>query len=730
MDTSTRPDPVCGSRGLEAFFEPHGIVVVGGTERVGTVGRALLENLAEFPGLVCVVHPHARQVLGRDAVPRFSEVPDGIDLAVIATPAPSVPGLVAEAGARGIRAAIVISAGFKESGARGRELEQATVEAARVAGVRLIGPNCLGVMSPGRGLNATFAAGMARAGSVAFLSQSGALCTGLLDWSLRENVGFSAFVSVGSMADVAWGELLTHFRDDPGTKSIVCYLESVGDARAFVEAARSVTAVKPVIALKVGRTAAAAKAAASHTGALTGSDAVLDAAFQRAGVVRVETIGELFNVAEALAKQPLPRGRRLCILTNAGGPGALSTDLLIRSGGELAELGENTVATLNGFLPSPWSHGNPVDILGDADAERYARAAGLLLADPGNDGLLVVLTPQHMTDPAAVARRVADAARGASKPLLTSWLGGRAVSEGREILNAAGIPTFDYPDSAARAFVRMAQAGVFIGGRDVGGGEAAHVAGDLPGVEGAGQAILDEVLAKGRTLLTESESKRFLSACGIPMNRSIEARDEAEAVAAAATFGGAVAVKLLSDSITHKSDVGGVRLGVVGAEAVRSAWRGIRQAVESRCGPGHFDGVTVQAMVPADGQELILGVSTDPQFGPVMMFGAGGRWVEVFRDTALELPPVDRAQARAWRERTRINRALQGLRGEPAVDLEALDALLVRFSRIVLRHPRIAEIDINPLRASAGAITGLDARVVLHPASITDAALPRSAVPA
>jgi acetyltransferase len=718
--------PRDGAGLIEAFFAPKAVAVVGGTERDGTVGRALLENLASFPGPVHVVHPTHRTVMGRPAVPHFRDLPDGVDVAVIATPAAGVPALVREAGERGIRSVIVISAGFKEAGEQGIALEQATLAAACEHGVRLIGPNCLGVMSPHLGFNATFAAGMARPGHVAFLSQSGALCTALLDWSLRENVGFSAFVSLGSMSDVAWGELLRHFADDPATHSIVCYLESVGDASAFLSAAQAVSCRKPMIALKVGRTEAASRAAASHTGAMTGSDAVLDAAFRRAGVLRVETIGELFNVAEALAKQPAPRGSRLAILTNAGGPGALSTDLLVRTGGRLADLPASTIDSLSRFLPGPWSHANPVDILGDADAERYSRAASLLLADPAVDGLLVILTPQHMTDPAAVARRIAGLVQLSPKPILASWMGGRVVSPGREVLNEAGIPTFDYPDAAARAFVRMSQTACSP--------EAAPVD-DLPPMpdpdrEAAAlvESILAGVRSAGRTLLTEVESKQVLSAYGIPMNPTRAALTEDEAVAAACELGFPVAIKLLSETVTHKSDVGGVRLGIVDADGARTAFRAIRESVGELVGPGHFGGVTVQPMIPSNGHELILGSLSDPQFGPVLMFGTGGRWVEVYRDTALELPPMDAGVAARWRERTLVNRALRGFRGEAPVNLDRLDEILVRFAALAASHPRIAEMDINPLHASASRIVALDARVVLHRAGIPDEALPRPAL--
>jgi acetyltransferase len=442
-------------RPLEALFSPKSVAVIGATEKAGSVGLAVMQNLRPFPGRVHPINPKRAHVCGVPAVPSISALPEPPDLAVLVTPAAAIPGLLAECGAVGVPAAIIISAGFKEVGPDGVRLEAECLEVARRTGMRLLGPNCLGLMAPPAGLNATFAADMAASGGVAFLSQSGALCTAVLDWSLREKVGFSAFVSVGSMLDVGWGDLITHFGDDPDTRSIVCYMESVGDARAFLSAAREVALTKPIVVLKVGRTEAAARAAASHTGSLTGSDAVLDAAFHRVGVLRVNTIGELFNMAELLAKEPLPKGPRLTIVTNAGGPGALAADALSASGGELAGLSPELRKALDELLPPHWSRNNPIDVLGDADSSKYACAVELAANDPETDGVMVVLTPQAMTDCTGTAEALRSVKRPPGKPLLTSWMGGPAVDLGREALNAGGIPTFNYPDTAARAFALM-----------------------------------------------------------------------------------------------------------------------------------------------------------------------------------------------------------------------------------------------------------------------------------
>jgi acetyltransferase len=714
------------STALETLFAPRSVAVIGATEKEGSVGRAVLENLASFKGLVFPVNPNRATVLGRAAFASVASLPEVPDLAVIVTPAATVPDLIHRCVAKGIPAAIIISAGFKETGAAGAASEQEILAEARRGGMRIIGPNCLGVMTPHLGFNATFAASMARPGHVAFISQSGALCTAILDWSFRENVGFSAFVSIGSMLDVGWGDLITHLGDDPHTHSIVCYMESVGDARSFLSAAREVALAKPIIVLKVGRTEAASKAAASHTGALTGSDEVLDAAFRRAGVLRVDTIAELFNLAEVLAKQPRPRGPRLAIVTNAGGPGALSTDMLIRSGGKLAELSPATHAALEALLPAHWSHGNPVDILGDADAERYARAVEIVSKDPGNDGLLVILTPQKMTDSTGTADRLKPFAKLDGKPLLASWMGGPVVLVGEEILNQAGIPSFAYPDAAARAFERMWSYSENL--RALYQTPAFEELDDLQVQQTNISAIIRHAGQSGRTLLTEFESKQLLAASGIPTVATHVAQTEEEAVTLAERLGFPVVLKLHSETITHKTDVGGVQLSIRTAGGVRHAWQAIEKSCRDKAGAEHFLGCTVQPMVSPEGYELILGSSIDAQFGPVLLFGAGGQLVEVFKDRALGLPPLNATLARRLIERTKIFTALQGVRGRKPVDLEALELLLVRFSQLVAAQPWIAEIDINPLLASSERLLALDARVVLHPPGTNEAQLPRLAI--
>ena len=735
-----------GRDSLRAIFAPRSVAVIGATEKEGSVGRTVLWNLISNPfgGTVYPVNAQHSQVLGIKAYPNVASVPEPVDLAVIITPAPTVPGIVSECVAAGVKSAIIISAGFKEAGAAGVELERQIGERAR-GKMRLIGPNCLGVMRPITHLNATFASSMARPGTVGFISQSGALLTAVLDWSFRENVGFSACVSVGSMLDVDWGDLIDFLGDDSHTHSIMIYMESIGDARSFISAAREVALTKPIIVIKAGRTAAAAKAAASHTGALAGSDDVLDAVFRRCGVLRVNAISDLFYMAEVLAKQPRPSGPRLTIVTNAGGPGVLATDTLIALGGELAELSEPTMQALDKVLPPHWSHGNPIDILGDAGPERYAQVIEIASKDPNSDGLLVALTPQAMTDPTETARRLTAYAVTRGKPVLASWMGGKDVVAGEAILNQANIPTFGYPDTAARTFTMMYryaynlrslyETPTFVET----GIEAA------PDRTQAQQFILD-ARKSGRTLLTEFESKQMLAAYGIPTVQMRVATSENEAVQRADAIRYPVVLKLHSQTITHKTEVGGVQLNLSDADAVRRAYRAIEAGAKAVREPHlrggkHFLGVTVQPMIKLDGYELIVGSSIDAQFGPVLLFGAGGQLVEVFRDRALALPPLNTTLARRMMEQTTIYKALKGVRGRAPVDLGALEQLLVRFSQLVVEQPWIKEIDINPLLVApcpnaalpdggepGGGIIALDARMVLHEPGLEEDQLPKLAI--
>jgi acetyltransferase len=708
---------------LDCIFHPRSVAVIGASEREGSVGRTLLWNLIRSPfgGTVFPVNPQRHSVLGIKSYPDIASVPEVVDLAVIATPAATVPQVIRECVAVGVKGAIIVSAGFKEIGEAGVALEQQVLTEARLGGMRIIGPNCLGVMNPLAGLNATFAGTIARAGNVAFISQSGALCTSILDWSLGENVGFSAFVSIGSMLDVGWGDLIEYFGDDPHTHSIVLYMESIGDARAFLSAAREVAMDKPIIVLKVGHTEAAAKAAASHTGALTGSDEVLNAAFRRCGVLRVHTISDLFDMAEILAKQPRPKGNRLSIVTNAGGPGAIATDALISDGGELSVLAPETLQQLDQFLPSQWSHHNPIDILGDASSDRYAKTLEVMVNDPNSDGLLVILTPQAMTNPTQTAEKL-KAYSQLGKPVLTSWMGGAEIAAGTQILNQANIPTYPYPDTAVRLFNYMWRYTYNL--RGIYETPSLPVDSDQYAPDRLlAEQILAPAISSDRSLLTEYESKQLLAAYGIPTVPTEIATSDLEAVEIADRFGYPVVLKLHSEIITHKTDVGGVRLNLEDAAAVTRAFTAIASKVRA-INPQAFLGVTVQPMVKIEGYELILGSSLDPQFGAVMLFGMGGQLVEIFQDRALALPPLNTTLARRMMEQTRIYQALQGVRGRKAINLAKLEQLLINFSQLIVEQPQIREIDINPLTVSPEGMIALDARIVLHTADNAQRPIP------
>jgi acetyltransferase len=715
---------------LDAIFAPKSVAVVGATEKTGSVGRTVLWNLMNTPfgGPIYPVNPTRGSVLGIKAHPKLAALPEKPDLVVVTTPATTIPGIIGEAADLGIAGAIVISAGFKETGPAGVELERQLLAHARRGNLRLIGPNCLGVMNPITGVNATFAAGIARRGNVAFVSQSGALCTAVLDWSLREEVGFSAFVSIGSMLDVGWGDLISYFGDDPSTKSIVIYMETIGDARSFLSAAREVALTKPIIVIKPGRTEGAAKAAASHTGSLTGSDDVLEAAFKRCGVLRVNNISDLFDMSEVLSKQPRPQGNRLTIITNAGGPGVLATDALLTSGGALAEVSKETMAELNKFLPPVWSHNNPIDVIGDAGPDLYAKTLEAAGRDPNSDGLLVILTPQAMTDATATAERLKAFGHIGGKPVLASWMGGSEVSAGEAILNRSGIPTFVYPDTAAQVFTAMHQYNENLRALYETPVPSADPA-DLESGRAKAHVLLESIRKTGRTILTEAESKDLLGCYGIPIVETRIAKTEVAAIKLASQIGFPVVLKLYSETITHKTDVGGVQLNLKDEADIRRAFNDIKAGVTEKKGAEHFQGVTVQKMIKlTEGYELILGSSIDPQFGPVLLFGMGGQLVEVFKDKALGLPPLNTTLARRMMETTRIYTALKGVRGRKPVDLPALERLMVGFSQLVAEQRWIKEVDINPLFASGDSLVALDARVILHEPTTTEEQLPKLAI--
>lgn len=706
---------------LHRMLGPKAVALIGATETERSVGKTLTENLRTFGRNFYPINPNRETVLGIKAFRKIADVPVPVDLVVIATPAVTVPNIVSQCEKAGVAGAVIISAGFKETGADGVKLEREIL--AQRGQMRIIGPNCLGVMIPSIGLNATFASQTAAPGRVAFISQSGALCTAVLDWSLSAKVGFSAFLSIGSMLDVGWGDLIDYLADDASTRSILIYMESIGDARSFLSAAREVALRKPVIVIKAGRTEAAAKAVSSHTGTLTGNDAVLDAAFRRVGILRVNSIEDLFEMAEVLSKQPRPSGPRLAIVTNAGGPAVLATDMLVAQGGEIATLSDDSLAQLNAFLPAHWSRNNPVDVLGDADSERYKRAIEIVASDPNNDGILTIVTPQGVTHPASIAKGLTSQKNFHGKPVLASWMGSSQVAESIATLNAAGVPTFSYPDAAARSFCYMWRYSKNL--RSLYETPALVVEGsDNDQSRAQVETLIHNAQKNNRTLLTESESKEILEAYGIPTVKTVIARSADEAVQVGAKLGDSVVLKLYSEVVTHKTDVGGVKLNLRGATEIRQAYHDVEKSV--RHIPGAFLGVVVEPMIRTDGYELILGSSIDPQFGPVLLFGSGGQLVEVMKDYALGFPPLNATLACRLMEQTRIFSALKGVRGRAPVDLGRLESVLVRFSLLVAEQRRIKEIDINPFLVSPTKMHALDARIVLHDREAKD--LPRLAI--
>jgi acetyltransferase len=703
---------------LSQIFRPSSVAVIGASIKEGSVGRTVLQNLkrADFPGEIFPVNPRYDSLLDLRTFPTIGDLPTVPELAIIATPARTVPAVVRECGERGVFGLIVLSAGFREIGEEGKAAEAAlAAEIAKFPDMCLIGPNCLGVMVPDSHLNASFAAAMPRPGRIAFISQSGALCTSILDWSLGEHVGFSHFVSIGNALSVTVGDLIDYFAEDPLTDSIVLYVESVTDARRFMSAARAFTRTKPIVVYKSGRFAESAQAAASHTGAMAGVDAVYEAAFRRAGMVRVHLTEDMFDCAELLARHAGPAGDRLAIITNAGGPGVMATDELLERRGVLASLSAETVNRLDSILPAHWSHRNPVDVLGDARPGRFAKALELVVADPNVDAALVILTPQAMTDPIGTAIRVADVAANSRKPVLAAWMGGQTVNPGRQILNQANIATYDSPDRAVRVFMYLVS---YQRNRELLYETPRQV--PLNGTVNVGLAHqqISQSLAEGRTTLTEPESKALLAAFGIQTTVPLPAASPAEAVEIARKLGYPVVMKVSSPQILHKTEVQGVVVGIASDGEVERAFLEMVDRAKRIRPDANVQGVTLQPMlVSADGIELIVGAKKDPVFGSVMMIGAGGITAEVLADRALELPPLNERLAHRMLDSLRIRPLLHGFRGRRAVNIDRLVDSLMKFSYLIAENPSISELDVNPLLVTSEGATALDARVILDPPS-------------
>ncbi|MEW6489150.1 MAG: bifunctional acetate--CoA ligase family protein/GNAT family N-acetyltransferase [Thermodesulfobacteriota bacterium] len=701
------------TRNLEKLFEPRSVAVVGATPREGTVGHAILRNLigGGFAGPIHPVNPKYPEILGLACHPNLAAIGTSVDLAVIAVPIGSVPAVLEEAAQVQVGAAIVISAGGREVGDEGARIEAEIVATARRTGIRLLGPNCLGIIVPGIQLNASFAAHMCYPGRVALLSQSGAICTVILDRAMAGKIGFSHFVSIGAMADVDFADLIDYLGNRADVDSILLYVEALTHMRKFMSAARAVSRVKPIIAVKAGRSAAGAKAAASHTGSLVGDDEVYDAAFARAGVIRVNTLGELFDCAETLAKQGRGRGPRLAILTNAGGPGVMTADALHEWNRTPAELAPETIAALDEVLPAAWSRANPVDILGDAPAERYRDAARLVLAAPEVDGLVVVLAPQAMTDPAAVAREIIPVIQESKTPACAVWMGGMDVAEGIRILNEAGVPVFETPERAVNTLMYMYR---YTKNLELLQETPPNLPPNLWFDRKRARAIVEASLDRDQPLLTETEAKGLLAAYGIPVNRTEVATSEEQAVERADEIGYPIVLKIHSRDISHKSDAGGIQLNLHSAEDVRTAYRKVVENARQFKPGARILGVTLQPMVERVDYEVIVGSKRDADFGPTVLFGMGGILTEILRDKAIGLPPMNMLLARRLIESTKVYQLLKGYRNRPPANLELLQEVVVRLAYLVSDFPEIAELDINPLILSGQDVLAVDGRVLLE----------------
>lgn len=699
---------------LDRILTPRSVAVVGASEREGSVGRSVLENIRKggFAGQVYPINPKRDEVLGLRAYHFLSETPCPVDLAVIIVPLKLVPGIVEECGRCGVGGAIVISGGGKETGEEGAVLEQAILAAAKTAGVRIVGPNCVGVISSAAKLNASFIHEMPKPGSLAFVSQSGATCTAVLDFAVTQDIGFSHFISMGSMLDVDFGDVIDYLGNDPGTSAILLYVESITNHRKFISAARAVSRVKPIILLKVGRSAAGAKAAMSHTGAMAGEDAIYDEAFKRAGLVRVDTVGDLFDCAELISKQPLPTGPGLAIVTNAGGPGVMATDQMALHGGtEPPPPSTETIAKLDAILPPFWSRSNPIDILGDATPETFLKVTQICVDAHEFDAVLVLTTPQAQFSSTQKAKLLSEALVRSDFPIFTSWLGGREVMESREIFHKAGIPTYETPERAVQAFLYMYQYHENLLTLQE---TPSNLPREIRYDRDQARALIASVLDEGRSLMSEGESKKLLDLYGIPVTPVSRASTGEEAAACALLTGFPVVLKLDSPDITHKSDAEGVRLGLKNEGQVKDAFDEIMANARSYDPQARIYGVTVQPMVSLKGVECILGAKKDREFGPVILFGMGGTMAEIIGDRAIGLPPLNRLLARRLIEQTKVSKVLRGYRNLPPADLTMLEEILVRLSQLLIDFPEISELDINPLLSHAQGALALDARVVVE----------------
>jgi acetyltransferase len=700
---------------LDKIFNPKSVAIIGASDEEGTVGRALMRNFVEvgFEGNVYPVNLHKTEISGLAAYVDVEQIHGQIDLAVIATPAKTVPDVVEQCGRAGIKGIIIISAGFKEIGPEGKALEERIGEIRKRYDMRIVGPNCLGVVRPSTKLNATFISKMPKPGNIAFLSQSGALGSAILDWAIHENIGFSNFVSLGSMIDVDFGDLIDYFGTDPKTKSILMYIEGLTNARGFMSAARHFARTKPIVVVKAGKFSESAKAAASHTGSLTGEDAVYDTAFKRAGIVRVNEIADLFNSAEVLGTQPLPKGPNLAIVTNAGGPGVMATDALIAQGGQLATLGQKTLEKLNSTLPRYWSHGNPIDILGDAKADRYKVVIEACLKDENVDGILIIYTAQAVAEPVEVAKSIAELCKSRAfqnKTILTSFMGYGAVEEANRVLNQNNIPTYSTPEQAIKTYHYMYQ---YKRNLELLYETPEELPVDTVPPRRPLITILRNVAMENREILNEAEAKTFLEYYNFPVVKTKVALTEDEAAVVASQMGYPVVLKVLSPQIIHKTEAGGVILDINSEKELREAFNEIVQNAKKYDPTAEIQGLTVQPMIKKHGYEVIIGAKADSLFGPVILFGMGGIGVELFKDFATGIPPLNQTLARRMMEETKVYRLLKGYRNAPAANTKLLEGIIVQFSQMLIDFPQLKEVDINPLFIDENEAFAFDARIVI-----------------
>lgn len=696
---------------IKKMFNPKAIALIGATEKEDAVGRITLENLLlSKERKIFPVNPNRKSVLGLECYPNIMGVPEHIDLAIIATPAKTVPAIVDECGKTEVEGIIIVSTGFRETGEEGKKLEDQIIETRNKYGMRIIGPNCMGIIRPNIGLKASMLKPDPEPGNIAFISQSGQLGEAMVDWGIDVHIGFSMFASLGSMIDVDFGDLIDFLGDDYDTKSIMIYMENVGNAKKFLSAARGFARNKPIVILKPGIFAESAKAVHSHTGAVTGSDQVYDAAFKRVGIVRVKEVADLYNVSEVLDSKHLPKGHRLAIITNAGGIGIIATDTLLSLGGKLAELSDESFEKLNAALPQYWSKSNPIDILGDADIERYIKTIDVCLKDPNVDGIHVIYAPRAIAKPVELVKAIIEVAKHTQKPIIGTGMGGKDVQEGMELLRHNNIPAYKTPEEAVKTYLYM-----YKYKRNL------ELLYETPSELSVGttspkfhlKALIRKAIKEGTTILNGEESTSFLINYGIPAIKTLVTQRVEGALRIAKDIGYPVVLKIASPDIPHKTDVGGVITGIASEGALKEAYNRLKERAREIVPPGKIAGITIQKMLEKIDYEILLGAKKDRDFGSVIIFGMGGIGTEIFKDFSIKLPPLNQTLARRLIEETTVYKILQGYRGKPSADLRQLEEIIVSFSNLIVDFPEIAEMDINPIAISDGKAFALDARIII-----------------